>query len=91
MNTKFDKVGVVEFVDEDEQQENSLNITQTSSAHNMELQNLTTPRQSRNNKKIDHENQLYPFCIVWTALPMISTLCPFIGHTGIAGYFSFIL
>lgn len=32
---------------------------------------------------IDHEQQRYPYCIVWTPLPVISWFLPFIGHTGI--------
>lgn len=32
---------------------------------------------------IDHEEQRYPYCIVWTPLPVISWFLPFIGHTGI--------
>jgi len=33
---------------------------------------------------IDSENARFPFCIVWTPLPLISWLLPFIGHTGVA-------
>eukprot|EP01040_Poterioochromonas_malhamensis_P011954 gene11954-13042_t len=33
---------------------------------------------------IDHATQRYPYCIVWTPLPVISWFLPFIGHTGIA-------
>lgn len=35
------------------------------------------------NKRIDIKNQRYPFCIVWTPLPLISWFIPLIGHTGI--------
>lgn len=31
----------------------------------------------------DPDNYLFPFCIVWTPLSLISVLFPFIGHTGI--------
>ena len=34
--------------------------------------------------KIDPDRARFPFCIVWTPLPLISWLLPFIGHTGIA-------
>ena len=34
-------------------------------------------------KQIDIENQKFPYCIVWTKLPCLSVLLPFIGHTGI--------
>lgn len=33
--------------------------------------------------EIDSKKQRYPFCIVWTTLPLISHLFPIIGHTGI--------
>uniref|UniRef100_A0A0G4F0A4 Transmembrane protein 222 n=1 Tax=Chromera velia CCMP2878 TaxID=1169474 RepID=A0A0G4F0A4_9ALVE len=32
---------------------------------------------------IDTDNDLFPYCIVWTPLPMVSWIFPFIGHTGI--------
>jgi hypothetical protein len=32
---------------------------------------------------IDHSRQRYPYCIVWSPLPPITWLFPFIGHTGI--------
>lgn len=35
-------------------------------------------------KGIDHRYQKYPYCIVWSPLPVISWFFPFIGHTGIA-------
>ena len=34
-------------------------------------------------KKIDQDKNRYPFCIVWTPLPLISWFIPIIGHTGI--------
>lgn len=30
--------------------------------------------------KIIHEKEIYPYCIVWTPLPMISWFLPFIGN-----------
>ncbi len=35
--------------------------------------------------KIDAANNRYPYCLVWTPLPMISYILPFlsIGHVGI--------
>lgn len=35
---------------------------------------------------IDKIHQRYPYCIVWTPLPLISYIFPFIGHTGICTY-----
>lgn len=34
--------------------------------------------------KIDSENDRFPFCIVWSPLPVITWFLPFIGHMGIA-------
>ena len=36
------------------------------------------------NHEIDPSRQKYPYCIVWSPLPPISWIFPFIGHTGIA-------
>ena len=35
------------------------------------------------NSKIDVKNQRFPCCIVWSPLPPITWILPFIGHTGI--------
>ncbi|MCQ2815820.1 MAG: TMEM222 family protein [archaeon] len=35
------------------------------------------------NLSIDPEKQRYPYSIVWTPIPLITYLIPFIGHTGI--------
>uniref|UniRef100_A0A914DM83 Transmembrane protein 222 n=1 Tax=Acrobeloides nanus TaxID=290746 RepID=A0A914DM83_9BILA len=32
---------------------------------------------------VDSKNHRFPFCIVWTPIPLISWLFPFIGHMGI--------
>lgn len=34
-------------------------------------------------KQIDPKRARFPFCIVWTPLPVLSWLVPFIGHIGI--------
>merc|ERR1712019_290084 len=34
--------------------------------------------------KDDVERSRFPYCIVWTPLPLISWILPFIGHLGIA-------
>ncbi|KAE9550485.1 hypothetical protein FO519_006304 [Halicephalobus sp. NKZ332] len=34
--------------------------------------------------RVDPKNHRFPFCIVWTPLPLISWIFPFIGHMGIA-------
>ncbi len=36
-----------------------------------------------NENNIDIKKNRYPYCIVWTPLPLISYFLPIIGHTGI--------
>ena len=36
--------------------------------------------------KFDKLKHRYPYCIVWTPLPLISWFLPIIGHTGICTY-----
>jgi transmembrane protein 222 len=35
-------------------------------------------------KEINYESHRYPLCLVWTPIPMLTWLMPFIGHLGIA-------
>lgn len=35
------------------------------------------------NYSVDHQRVRYPFCIVWTPIPLLTWLFPFIGHMGI--------
>lgn len=37
-----------------------------------------------NNTKIDYDLHRYPFCLVWTPIPLLTWLFPFVGHLGIA-------
>merc|ERR1712226_1494580 len=37
-----------------------------------------------NSAMIDHDKVRYPHCIVWTPIPCLTWLFPFIGHMGIA-------
>jgi hypothetical protein len=48
------------------------------------------PKKSldKKNMKLEAENAKFPFCIVWTTLPLLSNLIPIIGHTGICKYLS---
>ena len=34
-------------------------------------------------KSVDIAQSRYPYCVVWTPLPLITSLFPFVGHTGI--------
>ena len=33
---------------------------------------------------IDYDLHRYPFCLVWTPIPLITWLLPFVGHMGIS-------
>lgn len=55
----------------------------------METTNLTDENKISIKPKIDIENQRFPFCLVWTPLPVISWLLPIIGHTGICEYINY--
>ncbi|CAD8175731.1 unnamed protein product [Paramecium octaurelia] len=50
------------------------NQVQEPEKENMEIEQVD---------QISVENQKYPFCIVWTSIPVITWLIPCIGHTGI--------
>lgn len=43
----------------------------------------TTATSPEMDLSINTERQRFPFCIVWTPLPVITYLLPFIGHMGI--------
>ena len=46
-------------------------------------QNSISISSKNKTKKIDIKNDRYPYCIVWTPIPLITYLIPSIGHTGI--------
>lgn len=37
-----------------------------------------------NSSVFNHELHRYPFCLVWTPIPLLTWLFPFVGHLGIA-------
>ncbi|XP_046995511.1 transmembrane protein 222 [Schistocerca americana] len=49
----------------------------TNSCQKSSTENLMEPL-------MDHRRARYPFCIVWTPLPLLTWIFPFIGHMGIA-------
>ena len=58
----------------------ALNNNDNSDNNNNNDQNLEL---SANNKDINLETSKFPYCIVWTPLPIITYIIPSIGHTGI--------
>lgn len=56
----------------------------TSNEHPIDESNQTSETIPINSStKINIEHHRYPYCIVWTPIPLITTLFPTIGHTGI--------
>ena len=39
--------------------------------------------------RINYDTDKYPFCIVWTPIPILTWLFPMIGHMGIGMCFEF--
>ncbi|RUS26680.1 hypothetical protein BC938DRAFT_484269 [Jimgerdemannia flammicorona] len=35
-------------------------------------------------KRVDFEASRFPYCVVWTPLPFLTWILPFVGHIGIA-------
>ncbi len=65
--------------------EGESNVTDDGPEHKFE-QAAHTQRGfvKQRQQTMDPENARFPHCIVWTPLPLISWILPFIGHTGIA-------
>ncbi len=60
---------------------NDTNSNSTDSFKQIDLESNNTDYVVR--LDIDKTINRYPFCIVWTPLPLISWFIPIIGHTGI--------
>ena len=61
-----------------------INTDESSSQVVIDLANFNQNQKQLAQPKINPEMARFPYCIVWTPLPMISWFLPFIGHTGIA-------
>jgi hypothetical protein len=65
---------------------------QTSSSATLSRESFTwehavprlSPRSSARAHAVDVEKSRFPYCVVWTPIPMITWFFPFIGHTGIS-------
>ena len=42
-----------------------------------------TIQKSKEDREINIKSSRFPYCIVWTPIPIITYICPSIGHTGI--------
>ena len=51
---------------------------------NKELIFYSSSQLNTDQKKIFPSKNRYPYCIVWTPIPFLTYILPFIGHTGIA-------
>lgn len=49
----------------------------TDSFYSDDTEELDTPL-------MDHKKSRYPYCIVWTPIPILTWICPILGHMGIA-------
>ena len=45
-----------------------------------EENSMSSGNYRNNTPSIDHATQRYPYCIVWTPLPVISWFLPFVGE-----------
>ncbi|PSN33610.1 hypothetical protein C0J52_16498 [Blattella germanica] len=48
-----------------------------------EIEDISAIPQQPPSMAIDHINDYYPFCIVWSSIPVITWMFPFFGHVGI--------
>ena len=62
---------------------NYIPINKSISEDDIPSQNSHSISPKNKTKKIDIKNDRYPYCIVWTPIPLITYLIPSIGHTGI--------
>ena len=62
---------------------NYIPINKSISEDDIPSQNSISISSKNKTKKIDIKNDRYPYCIVWTPIPLITYLIPSIGHTGI--------
>ena len=62
---------------------NYIPINKSISEDDIPSQNSLSISPKNKTKKIDIKNDRYPYCIVWTPIPLITYLIPSIGHTGI--------
>ena len=58
-------------------------ITSSSTNETDTIQTQQQQQQPPSSLVIDPKHHRYPYCIVWTPIPIITTLIPCIGHTGI--------
>ena len=57
-----------------------LNIGESSESLKIDDQNI---KNKKDPFSLDIKNERFPYCIVWTPIPIITYILPFIGHTGI--------
>lgn len=59
-------------------------MTETNSQGYLVSPDSEATHKTMSEERIDHVAQRYPTCIVWTPIPLLTWLFPFIGHMGIA-------
>lgn len=63
---------------ETKEQNPKISISSQPPTNSIKTSNTLSPQY-----KIDPQKVRYPYCIVWTPIPLITWLLPFIGHIGI--------
>ena len=58
-----------------------LNVNDSSETE--KINKKTNENKIKDPFQIDIQNDRFPYCIVWTPIPMLTYIIPFIGHTGI--------
>ena len=76
---KINASPLIETRDDSKKIENEYNINQYSVSSNIENEKNTEIIKKEINLKSSH----FPYCIVWTPIPLITYIFPSIGHTGI--------
>ena len=74
--TKINPSPLIDQKDDFRKSENEFNNNQYSISSNAE-------NEKNSVKEINLKSSHFPFCIVWTPIPLITYLFPSIGHTGI--------
>jgi hypothetical protein len=63
---------------------NMANYTSSTEDIRKDVTSFSTSQSIQSSPKISPQNNRFPFCIVWTPIPILTYIIPSIGHTGIA-------
>ena len=60
------------------------NLKNTNEEGTKEIVSFSVSQSTKDSKDISPQNNCFPYCIVWTPIPLLTYIIPSIGHTGIA-------